>query len=257
MPERDPSRVTEKPRAPRDWSGPIEGQQVMGVHDLGDEGTYHPDIPHKTYESDPHGFVFESYGMGGRPPADRAHGPQTAPGKVSLLGNAAHRLYDTHGGSWSERFEDIYRPHAENAGYSSPTQYAKDEFGADDAYIAKHNETHRRVVQHWRSQPLEHVRTDTPIHTGQNVVDTEFGSMGMSHWANEEQPHGIEPEGRRRIQAIQGDVEAGNPIRKPAWLVRKGGRLFALDGHHRIVAAREAGLSRYPARVWDWDAENS
>jgi hypothetical protein len=38
--------------------------------------------------------------------------------------------------------------------------------------------------------------------------------------------------------------------------MKKAGRLYALDAHHRMHAARQEGLATFPARVWDWDKEN-
>jgi hypothetical protein len=90
------------------------------------------------------------------------------------------------------------------------------------------------VREHWVNQPRTEIRTDTPLHTTQSTYDT--AGMGDLH-------------------GIVRDLEAGGKINKPAWVVKDKGKMFVLDGHHRITAARMAGLSHFPARVWDRDAE--
>lgn len=97
------------------------------------------------------------------------------------------------------------------------------------------------VQKHWESQPLVHVRSDTPVHTGQPAKVTEHSKTGDK------------PPGRERIEGIRESLRSGEEIRDPAWLVRQSGRLYAMDGHHRIVASREEGRETYPARVWDRD----
>lgn len=108
------------------------------------------------------------------------------------------------------------------------------------------------VKKHWKAQPLVQVPSDAVIHTGQHVSETEIGR----------EPYGEPPpgpddptEGRARVNTIREDLMKGNPVRNPAWLVKHNNRLYALDGHHRILAAREAGLESFPARIWDRDAE--
>ena len=251
MPEPDPARLTEKQREPRGWSGPIPGQEVMGVHDLGDEGLWREDST-KGYHADEHGFIFEHYRAGEAPPADQ-RAVQIRPGVSVTLDRPAHRLYDNYGGAWANKMSEMYRPYAEKAGYSSPTEYARDQFGMLTKDNQEHDDKVRRVHHHWDKQPLAQVRADTPIHTGQPSEETEFGGAGRTDWEYYDEPKGLPPEGRRRIQSIQADLESGEEMHKPVWLARKGGRLFALDGHHRIVAAREAGQSHFPARVWDVD----
>lgn len=99
------------------------------------------------------------------------------------------------------------------------------------------------VRAHWAAQPLQQVRADSPVHTSQDFDTTEYKSTPGK------------PPGRERIEGIKQSLRSGDPIRDPAWLVRQSGRLYTMDGHHRIVAAREEGLEHYPARVWDRDAE--
>ena len=92
----------------------------------------------------------------------------------------------------------------------------------------------KRVRDHWVKQPRTEIRTDTPLHTAQSTYDTE---------------------GVGSIDDIVNDLKSGGKINQPAWIVRDKGKLFVLDGHHRITAARRAGLSHFPARLWDRDAE--
>ena len=90
------------------------------------------------------------------------------------------------------------------------------------------------VREHWARQPRHEVRTDTPIHSTQWHGDTE--AVGS-------------------IDDISRDLMNGGKINQPVWLVKDMGKLYALDGHHRITAARRAGHSHFPARIWDRDAE--
>jgi hypothetical protein len=91
------------------------------------------------------------------------------------------------------------------------------------------------VQAHWARQPLHQVRADTPIETTQ-------------HWHETSDPNN-EDAG----DEIRKSLASGEPIKKPVWLARSKNRLYALDGHTRMLAAREAGLSHYPAHVWDLD----
>jgi hypothetical protein len=99
------------------------------------------------------------------------------------------------------------------------------------------------IREHWDNQPLMHVRSDALVHTSQDFDTTEY-----KHTPDK-------PPGRERINSIRDSLKSGEDIKDPAWLVRQSGRLYAMDGHHRIVASREEGRPTYPARVWDRDAE--
>lgn len=99
------------------------------------------------------------------------------------------------------------------------------------------------VRAHWDSQPLQEIHTATPVHTSQSYETTEHKQTDTK------------PPGRERINKIRASLQGGEPIREPAWILKQSDRLYSMDGHHRMVAAREEGLSSYPARVWDRDAE--
>lgn len=90
------------------------------------------------------------------------------------------------------------------------------------------------VREHWEKQPTSKVRTDTPLHSTQSHLDTE-SIPG--------------------IDSIKQGLTKGGKINSPVWLVRDQGKLFVLDGHHRITASRQAGKSHFPAKIWDRDAE--
>lgn len=109
------------------------------------------------------------------------------------------------------------------------------------------------VQMHWAAQPLVQVRSDQLVHTAQNTDETELGQARSNPEFRALFPG--RREGRERVNNIRDDVEQGNPIEKPAWLIKHNQRLYSLDGHHRVVAAREAGLSHFPARLWDLDAQ--
>lgn len=107
------------------------------------------------------------------------------------------------------------------------------------------------VRMHWASQPTVDVPSNAIIHTGQyHDLETEEGGPGPAS--------GNVPEGRARINTIRTSMEKDgfNPGSAP-WLMKHNDRLYALDGHHRIQAAREAGLPSFPAKIWDRDAEFS
>lgn len=108
------------------------------------------------------------------------------------------------------------------------------------------------VKSHWASQPLHQIPTDAPIHTGQQWQETLHGDDALDvHYNGMPEEHA---EGRQRVNAIRASLQNGHPLRKAAWLVKREGRLYSLDGHHRVAAAREEGLSHFPAHVWDYDA---
>lgn len=93
----------------------------------------------------------------------------------------------------------------------------------------------------WDAVPVKDVPSSTLIHTGQDYDTTEFKHTSFK------------PPGRERIDSLRGAVREGQAI-EPSWLVKQSGRLYAMDGHHRIVAHREEGTETFPARVWDIDA---
>jgi hypothetical protein len=102
-------------------------------------------------------------------------------------------------------------------------------------------DTDPKVVEHWQSQPLHEVRSDTVIHTSQDYDTTEHKATPTK------------APGRERIEGIRQHLASGGET-DPAWLVRQSGRLYAMDGHHRIVGHREAGKEFFKAHVWDRDA---
>lgn len=93
-----------------------------------------------------------------------------------------------------------------------------------------------RVRDFWQQKPVHQVRSDTPLHSTQSWEATEGEKPGS-------------------ITQIQHELEHGGALKAPSWLVKDQGRLFVLDGHHRIAAARRAGKETFPAHVWDRDAE--
>lgn len=88
------------------------------------------------------------------------------------------------------------------------------------------------VKDFWDKQPVHSVNADTPVHSTQSHRDTENSGS---------------------VERIRRELSSGAKIENPAWLVKDKGRLFVLDGHHRIAAARQAGRKNFPARVWDRD----
>lgn len=51
------------------------------------------------------------------------------------------------------------------------------------------------------------------------------------------------------IEGMAEDIRAGGSSLPPVLLLREGSRFFVLDGHHRVIAARDAGCRRVPALV--------
>jgi hypothetical protein len=162
---------------------------------------------------------------------------------TSLSDNIAHKPFeiDQHGFVHEQTFMPNVMsrvvPSADKAaGNSSSRDLYRTLGGGQDKNEA--------VRAGWEQVPVSRVKSDTPVHTGQDYDTTEF-----KHTPNK-------PAGRERIEGIKESLRAGEDIREPAWMVKRSGRLYAMDGHHRIVAAREEGLPDYPARVRDLDAEN-
>ena len=211
-----PRRQRFQDNAARNYSGPIPGQMVMGVHNLGGDEVGHVSRGAHTepfYAVDHTGFVQE-LGDSGR------HGPRkwVSPVDISARHNVQQtvHLYRKYGGSFADN---------------------------------------PRVQAHWDSQPLHQIPSDAPVHTGQDPRETLWGDDALDvHSGALAAEHA---EGRQRVNAIRASLQAGEPLRNPAWLVKRAGRLYSLDGHHRVLAAREEGLSHYPARVWDMDAEQA
>lgn len=221
------------------WSGAIPGQQVMGVHDLGGDG------PRRTtYEIDKTGMVGESHVVNNVTDPDPVRStslikgpPVTAPERHIYDSSPARFLYTTHGGGKAQNVVEQHRQRAADMGYGDDVhEYLKVEEGLHPIDVENNIRRTKELHAHWNSQPLVHVRTDAPIHTAQGITETQT-----------EKP---------TSQGLRQSLQNGEDIREPAWLVKKAGRLYALDAHHRMHAARQEGLSHFPARVWDWDAEN-
>lgn len=239
------------------WHGQAEGQLVMGVHDLAHESQNRSPFGGPTKDAgfhvtDEHGFVQEGTG---HQHADTEYGlPE------------ASDLYGSHGGRFDKTVADIVHSHgtgesATELGYSRPTRL-------------EHDAQVKEVRRHWRNQPTVMLPTDAPLHTRQSTEETK-GEVGASGFTDRRTPggrpqviqaNGFEytpsterpgavPEGMKTVHKIAGELRNGGKIKKPAWVVKQGGRLFALDGHHRILAARLAGHSHVPVKLWDRDAE--
>jgi len=55
---------------------------------------------------------------------------------------------------------------------------------------------------------------------------------------------------QRKAAGIARGLKAGQPIREPLHIVDAGGgRPFLWDGHHRLEAAKKAGLTHVPVKV--------
>lgn len=221
------------------WSGAIPGQQVMGVHDLGGDG------PRRTtYEIDKTGMVGESHVVNNvtdhepaRPTSLLKGPPTTAPERHIFDSSPARYLYASHGGARSQNVVEAHADRAREMGYGDDVhRYLQVEEGLHPIDVQKNIERTKALHAHWASQPLHQVRTDAPIHTAQSAKETETQKPTST--------------------GLRQSLQNGEDIREPAWLVKKAGRLYALDAHHRMHAARQEGRETFPARVWDWDAEN-
>jgi hypothetical protein len=234
-------RATRGPKPSGQWSGPIPGQTVL--HQRQFDRTERDDQRHTGDQHltvDTHGFVQQ--------PLDKRYiSPYV--GLTDDLSTA--ELYKSHGGRFAKPAKEVgrgmalreYGPKYGHVGSQTAMSMAKDVMGSTQGII-NHNLQYRAITAHWERQPLVHIRADSPLTTMQPPSETEGES-----W-NGETPHG-----RRGIDAIKEDLAMGRPLREPAWVVKDRGRLFVLDGHHRVVAAREAGLEHIPVRLWDRDAE--
>lgn len=266
VPAKAPQAVTERVN-----SGPVAGQLVMGVKDLArgqiiDKGftrTPSSRMPgamkivsagseEHHYEVDPHGYVQEGFGTS--PHHDKVSG--------GVLGGAhpsAADLYGTHGGRYAHTIR-------ESIDKESPGETPSG-LGYDTQSVRHHDSQVRDVKKHWRSQPLVQFPTSELVHSTQPHTETEGDPTdwtklrtagGRTQRDPRGNPMGMEKpgseEGRLRIEAIKADLAKGGKIRKPIWMTKVNGRYFQLDGHHRMVAAREMGLSHVPVRMWDQDA---
>lgn len=200
----------------RKYSGPIPGQLVMGTHNLGGDALGHPSRgwhQEPFYVADRTGMIQE---IGDSGPSRPLLQRAVSPVDIEAKHNVRKTVnyYKTYGGA-----------HADND----------------------------HVQDHWASQPLHHIPSDAPVHTGQDPRETLWGGDATAVHRGRVPEH--EADGRRRVDAIRSSLQGGESIKSPAWLLKRAGRLYALDGHHRILAAREEGHATYPARVWDLDAE--
>lgn len=174
------------------------------------------DLGRDTYEVDKHGFAFESQQV-----EDGRGTPRRGGGVIRMDKNVAVADRKSRGGNGIPAI-NFY--HAVGGKFADDTE----------------------TQDFWKTHPLHQVRADALVHTAQSSSDTEQGrAPALSD----------QFEGRQRIDKIRESLDAGEGIREPAWLMKHNNRLYSLDGHHRIVAAREAGLPNFPARVWDRDAE--
>lgn len=200
--------------AGKKWSGPIPGQMVMGVHRLGGDAIGHIS---RGAHYDPF-YEVDHTGMVQELGDSGRHGSQrwVSPADIEAKQNVQKTVhyYRTYGG-------------------------------------AKADNDH--IQQHWASQPLQHIPSDHPVHTGQDYRETLWGNDSEGVLKGEVHPE--HAEGRARVNQIRDSLQRGHEIQKAAWLLKRRGRLYAMDGHHRIVASREEGKPTYPARVWDLDAE--
>jgi len=200
------------------YSGPIPGQLVMGVHKLGGDAIGHPS---RGWHQEPF-YEADHTGMI-QELGDSGPSRPTLQRAVSPVDiEAKHNV---------QRTVNFYRS-----------------YGG-----AKADQPH--VQEHWASQQLHMIPANAPVHTGQDPRETLWGHDADDVHAGKVAEHAAE--GRARIDAIRQTLHNGEGIKNPAWLMKRAGRLYALDGHHRIVAAREEGHTHYPAHVWDWDAEQA
>jgi hypothetical protein len=212
----------------------------MGVHDLGGDG------PRKTtYEIDKTGMVNENVRIEGGQHVGSSSlmkgPPTTGPEQHLYDSKPARFMYATHGGALAnnviERLRNAHGPGPfEMEGHTTPESWLKGEDGWSTRSIESDVNRTKALHEHWASQPLHHIPTDTPIHSAQAVGETQT-----------EKP---------TSQGLRQSLQNGEQIREPAWIMKKAGRLYALDAHHRMHAARQEGLATFPARVWDWDKEN-
>ena len=182
-------------------------------------------------------------------PAERPQWSGPIPGQTVMDPRSLGRLsYGVDRNEWAMGITEPVSRHAEIDDHGFYSQVhdvrAKQFDGIDVDRITEdlhstHGGTLARVPSvraHWAKQPLARVKSDSPLHTTQATVDTE---------------------GVGSIDSIRQSLAAGSGIKEPVWLVRDQGKLFVMDGHHRIAAARKEGLKDFPARIWDRDAERA
>jgi len=152
------------------------------------------------------------------------------------LGRESIGITSTEWRARSQQFDSTQKRHqsADDHGFFQQTATNSRSEPEHDAKTAELFGSHGSDF--WDKQPLHSVRSDTPVHSTQQSMDTR--NTG-------------------RLGPIAEDLSGGGSVKKPVWLVKDRGRLFALDGHHRIAASRQSGKPNFPARVWDRDADTA
>lgn len=201
------------------WSGPIPGQFVMPPSPLS----------HSTSHSYQHQRMVDEHGL-------------VKETGVSYEDNAtnqapAHHHFKTVGGKYARPLHEEASEVAGMSGMDTHEYLNRVPEGVKQQY----EEGHDRSRKLWDPLPVTQVSAHSPIHTSQS-----YAGETMSP----------DLEGPEKVQRIQDSLEAGEPMREPLRLVRQSGRLFSLDGHHRVVAGRQAGLESFPAKIWDRDSES-
>lgn len=200
------------------YRGPIPGQQVMGVHHLGGDAINH--ISRGSHQ-EPF-YTVDPTGM------------------VQETGDSGRR--QPAGARWVSPADIEAKQNV------AKTMNLYPRYGGvqkDDPETQKH----------WAAQPLQHIDTMHAVHTGQDWRETEWGADADRIMAGARRQDNAA--GRQRINAVRATLQQGEDIREPAWIVKRSGRLYSMDGHHRIVASREEGRETFPARVWDLDADEA
>lgn len=186
-------------------------------------------------------------------PGPRAGGSGPLPGQMAWDQHLEHELTADDHGFFVEQDNEKYFT---AQGKRDQANGLQPERGY--AILGPHAQGSRKVLKAWEKVPVVHFPVDAPLHTTQtaNVTEEDQGGTWNSRDLDKQygSQRGTHLRGRSTINGIVADLSAGGQIREPVWLIKQDNRHFVLNGHHRIVAAREAGHQTVPARVLDLDA---
>lgn len=111
---------------------------------------------------------------------------------------------------------------------------------AHHAYLGPENDKHGTQ---WQGAKVEHIPAGTPVKTTQDFVGKEHVERYMK---------GKKPGAARPVDFGKSDDEGRGQGSGTPRLLRIGGDLWGVDGHHRVAAANELHRG-YHARVMDVD----
>jgi hypothetical protein len=109
---------------------------------------------------------------------------------------------------------------------------------------------HERNVTLNKYEAANSYGRDRPRQFGQL---TQFPTNAITHTAQPAWDTADTGENGGNVSELAEQLRQGDTIKEPIQIAKMNGRNYVLDGHHRLAAARTAGLSTIPAYHWDAD----